>query len=71
MRKLISSLRSHPKNKDIYGDAEEGQVDDLIEFVTILEMNDRNRFFKNPRRTKSTKGSIFHICIYKKNTSVV
>ena len=30
MRKLISKLRSHPKNKDIYGDAEAGQVDDLI-----------------------------------------
>jgi len=30
MRKLISKLRSHPKNKDVYGDAEEGQVGDLI-----------------------------------------
>ena len=33
MRKLISKLRPHPKNKDIYGDAEEGQVDDLIESI--------------------------------------
>ncbi len=33
MRELISGLRSHPKNKDIYGDAEESQADDLIESI--------------------------------------
>ena len=33
MRKLISKLRPHPKNSELYGDAEIGQVDDLVESI--------------------------------------
>ena len=36
MRKLISKLRPHPKNSELYGDSDLGQVDDLVESINEI-----------------------------------